>query len=763
MTLEITTSEGNKQEICRAPSLEIALSFPVLLANHTSEVVFFKVADQPTESPAIKLCPKHSLLYSWEEYQQHSIRMGLEDKESEDGIAWSAAFSTKEEQHKIVSVMFSASHRHSQYLLSINPSSSESLLPHTTQISIRSRFCLVNRTSLPLRIAHFNPSIQEEEEEEEEMHRTKEVKEEIQILEHGEASALNNWFVVQEEDTREKNNQPCIAVRISLHDKISCWGWSRACWFSQERLRQNVTIPTNSSMRNMISLQQKRGACKGPVLLTYSVLLHEGVITMVLWRDSHPPFQLLNCCPFPLLFSQHVNSVDTMEMISDVLLPSASAVDYAWTFNLRTVNEDEHEEDKEQEEETKKHTIDHVRRLEENIFVQPTSRSNNRLCFRTFTSSWSDGIDIDSSGSSFLLRLSDGNIVKTENTDIKDNEKHTTDHHFIQVETVSRGSTNVVCIKPASAEQHVPLKRRRGSNEQGDQNATKCDTRSIEGHEGEEEICESEWNIRWRTPVVSLRFLDVADHEASEETSHFASIPLSIPFHSTLAETVHVSLDNVHLSLSLKRNRNNNNNNNSHQQQTNGFGKAATSGKKFQSLLLEIGAFQVDNHMPLYGFPVVALSATDDPSSDIVPSISCSLARVSYPSLQPNNSETEEWFFDNLSLRVGKGIVLNVEYSFVQYLLFTARSLISHFQQVQQLTEPNGANRSRGASQDEQWIKAVTTSPLFVRNLFISKINVELSVHANMALSLGLAHTPLYFDEVPTEYISSSTGRRECR
>jgi hypothetical protein len=368
--------------------------------------------------------------------------------------------------------------------------------------------------------------------------------------------------------------------------------------------------------------------------------------------------------------------------------------------------------------------------------LEPKAWSLNRLCVRTRDSSWSREFPIDRPRAQTLT------LTETERR--------------VDVRVVPCGPTYVVYLNDPTSQvaSTEPAAAAAAERTIGGDAATRGRDSSMETSKG------GGFKLDFAAPLLSLSFLAPPDFDLEHwNTASAAPMPVSATYH-TLVETINTSLDDVRLSFAVEE----------LQTATTSAQMQAPETAKRQSASLSIASFQVDNHMPFYDFPVVAVSNASSSSSlaSVVsssPAISCMLERAYFPVLHGNalrqaaddRQVPGKWCIEDLSLRFGKGIILNVEDAFVQHIVtalrgLVARSLELHRKFKEEMATKYGTSieaRTEATKDiDDGWIDQVMAMPFFLRNLFISKLDLELTLHARVAVSLGLAHTPLSFDEV---------------
>lgn len=804
-----------------SPTIFLSISFAFTLANETSQPIYFR--RQPTAgelASAAEEQPQHVCIHpqrrvgfdfyaatkdQGKRVGRAMIQIGLDEDGSRPGdkIAWSSPFSLAEQQLKVVSVLFPSSRLFSQYLLSILPPTSAGQAPQTTQVVIRSRFRFVNRTSLPLAIRYSQRSVvPANEEAASERRETTDEKREATVS-PGHTLLLNGFSVTgtgtgadaaasasaavnpnkkelarptSTDGAQQRTTTPLLAFHVSVAEEGRKWGWSPACSLTQNSSRGRLLVPClRPRPVETKDMTQSRGVedeeslvSPAPVLLTYSVVTRDGATTVVAWRDQFPPFKLVNACPFPIYYAQYHDDRRRMER-TKCAVPAGQMVEYDWMWKESTTllrrtdpsearpdgsdngngNEAEQQEDAEEEQEEQSEKETTKKRAED--LLEPKAWSLNRLCVRTGESAWSREFPIDRARAQTLT------LAETERR--------------VDVRVVPCGPTFVVYFDDPSTKPTAIERNTDHATTASDRHPTTTAAKS------------GGFKVDFAVPLLSLSFLALPELHAEDwNTGSPAAVPASTTYH-TLIETVNTSLDDVRLSFVSTE------------------GPSADSPlqqgpletTKRQSVSLSISSFQVDNHMPFYDFPVVALSNASSSSSHASvssssPAVACTLERAFFPvhhhggSPSPDDKRQQgKWCIEDLSLRFGKGIILNVEDAFVQHIVAALRALVARSLELHQKLKEDLAvtfaarlagrdgktaetvttTAAGDISQpvDEKWIDEVMAMPFFLRNLLISKLDLELTLHARMALSLGLAHTPLSFDEVQVSSISCAPRR----
>jgi hypothetical protein len=801
---------GNR--IRSSPTILLSISFAFTLANETSQPIYFR--RQPTAvelAPSAEEQPQHVCIHpqrrvgfdfyaatkdQGKRVGRAMIQIGLDEDGSRPGdkIAWSSPFSLAEQQLKVVSVLFPSSRLFSQYLLSILPPTSAGQAPHTTQVVIRSRFRFVNRTSLPLAIRYSQRSVVPASEEAAAERRETTGEKREATVSPGHTLLLNGFSVTgtgtgadaaasasaavtpnkelarptSTDAAQQRTTTPLLAFHVSVAEDGRKWGWSPACSLTQNSSRGRLLVPCLRP--RPVETSQSGGAedeeslvSPAPVLLTYSVVTRDGATTVVVWRDQFPPFKLVNACPFPIYYAQYHDDRRRMER-TKCAVSAGQMVEYDWMWKESTTlprrtdpsearpdgsdkgndNEEEQQEDAEEEQEQlEKQNEKETPKTRAEDLLEPKAWSLNRLCVRTGESAWSREFPIDRARAQTLT------LAETERR--------------VDVRVVPCGPTFVVYFDDPSTKPTAAIER----------NADHHATTASDRHPTATAVKSGGFKVDFAVPLLSLSFLAPPELHAEDwNTGSPAAVPASTTYH-TLIETVNTSLDDVRLSFVSTE------------------GPSADSPlqqgpletTKRQSVSLSISSFQVDNHMPFYDFPVVALSNASSSSSHASvssssPAVACTLERAFFPVHHHGGSPSADdkrqqgkWCIEDLSLRFGKGIILNVEDAFVQHIVAALRALVARSLELHQklkeglaasfaarLADRDGkpaetvtTTTAGDISQpvDEKWIDEVMAMPFFLRNLLISKLDLELTLHARMALSLGLAHTPLSFDEVP--------------
>ncbi|ELR25704.1 uncharacterized protein ACA1_308240 [Acanthamoeba castellanii str. Neff] len=350
-----------------------------------------------------------------------------------------------------------------------------------------------------------------------------------------------------------------------------------------------------------------------PVLLTYSVVTRDGATTVVAWRDQFPPFKLVNACPFPIYYAQYHDDRRRMER-TKCAVPAGQMVEYDWMWKESTTlprrtdpsearpdgsdkgndNEEEQQEDAEEEQEQlEKQNEKETPKTRAEDLLEPKAWSLNRLCVRTGESAWSREFPIDHP---HLGR----------------------DRAPVDVRVVPCGPTFVVYFDDPSTKPTAAIER----------NADHHATTASDRHPTATAVKSGGFKVDFAVPLLSLSFLAPPELHAEDwNTGSPAAVPASTTYH-TLIETVNTSLDDVRLSFVSTE------------------GPSADSPlqqcpletTKRQSVSLSISSFQVDNHMPFYDFPVVALSNASSSSSHASvssssPAVACTLERAFFPLL----------------------------------------------------------------------------------------------------------------------------------